>query len=362
MCGAQLVIVITDLSKTEFLEFACRVNNIGSVGDPCGIVQLRGNKRRKIVKDANDRGIIPVRGALAGEYMDVGDQKCPLIPSPEVMRVAQSQAKASKRPIKGEKPMDGVKRLHSGCCRDMIQQINKVPVAVHYRTPLQTQLYNEACKRSYVKITIDATGRVVDKVIHLDGKHSGPIFLYIIVVNVDGKSIRVGQMLTESHTSQEISSWLSKWLQECPIPREAVSDDSEALLNAMAHSFAGFLTIERYSNYLFDCKKEDLPFCRIRSDAAHNIRNWCKFINSEVKMESVRTFYKAAFGQQIIATSKDEAGEILYCLFLVCSSQYAGQLDNGTDSACEAAIKLMMKRITSQYINKNSQIFHFHFS
>lgn len=348
-CGAELEILITDLPSTEFLLFSCYITDVGSEGVPCGKVQLRGSKRRKVVAAANANGVIQTRGRRAGKLMRPGDKEPSIVASSSVIRTAQSQDKASKRPIKEKRPIIAVEHLQSGCCKDMIQHISTVPVSVHYSTPLQTQIYNDAAQQGYVKITIDSTGRVVDKVIHLDGEYSGPIFLYVIVVNVDGKLVRVSQMLTESHKTVDVQNWLTRWVSNVPTPREAVSDGSLALLNAMARTFASFPSIERYSNYLFNCKKEDLPYCRIRSDGAHKMKNWCKTVNSAISLEPVRVFYKAVMGALITATSKDAAGSILDDFFVVCLSEYDGQLPDGSDSLCEAAIKRLKQLITSKY-------------
>lgn len=100
------------------------------------------------------------------------------------------------------------------------------------------------------------------------------IFLYEIVINFDGTSVAVHQMLSERHDVDFISFWISQWVRKVKKPRQAVSDGSKVLLNAMSITF-NYKPLKEYINFCFEMITTDTnkrPYTFIRLDTVHFIQ------------------------------------------------------------------------------------------
>lgn len=93
-------------------------------------------------------------------------------------------------------------------------------------------------KKTYRRIAMDATGSFVSKIQIANGLQNGHIFLYVIVVNVEGLIIPVHEMISEKHDTNSIEYWIKEWLRiGATKPEEAISDYSRAFLGAMISAF-----------------------------------------------------------------------------------------------------------------------------
>ncbi|XP_053595597.1 uncharacterized protein LOC106693211 isoform X2 [Microplitis demolitor] len=182
------------------------------------------------------------------------------------------------------------------CFANSILAIGDTPFYLFYATPTQFHTYAEYLRiyRKYSSICIDATGGLVKKLTDSRDKKTGYIFLYQVVINFKGTSISVYQMLSETHDAKFISFWLSRWVQKVNPPREAVSDGSKALLNAMSDSFNG-KSLKEYINFCFEnlIGNTNLePRTFIRLDTAHfihSVSRWECF--QSVLHKIVKSFY-----------------------------------------------------------------------
>jgi len=98
---------------------------------------------------------------------------------------------------------------------------------------------------------MDATGSFILKIQTVNGSQSGHIFLYVIVVNIEGLIILVHEMISEKHDTNSIEYWIKEWLRMGAIkPEEAISDYSRAFLSAMTSAF-NRITIKEYISVCF---------------------------------------------------------------------------------------------------------------
>lgn len=96
------------------------------------------------------------------------------------------------------------------------------------------KIYQDYSKKEKIpKISYDATGGCVQKIITNIDKRSGPIFLYEGVMNIDERRFTVMSMLSEQHETISISTWLKTWLT-CGFeaPKVVICDQSLAFMSA----------------------------------------------------------------------------------------------------------------------------------
>lgn len=93
-------------------------------------------------------------------------------------------------------------------------------------------------KEKHPIVAFDATGSVVKKLVRPNAL-SRHIFLYHGVLTGSNNShVPVVQMLSERHNVQAITRWWSEWGRAgAPVPKEAISDFSLALLCALVKAF-----------------------------------------------------------------------------------------------------------------------------
>lgn len=216
----------------------------------------------------------------------------------------------------------------------VIRQLSTVPFNILYWSENQTKLYREALKYN-APITIDASGRFVLRV-HIHDTHgTAYIFLYVIVVRINGKIYPICQMLSERHDVCTIALWLLEWLQSgAPVPNEVVVDCSLALLNAISLAFNS----RPFSTYIDTCyevlfeKSNKLPVCFLRRDRNHLISTLCKLKVFKKGAEFnflLKDFYvrSLAFFLEI-----DDVGmfeEAVISMFVICMSE---SLQPGSDA------------------------------
>ncbi|KAJ8685310.1 hypothetical protein QAD02_021103 [Eretmocerus hayati] len=121
-----------------------------------------------------------------------------------------------------------------------IKIITEDPFCGIHMTAEQAKFWKEKTKRDgRFKISIDASGGYV-RVFKIRDEQTGHIFLYVIVIECNDKIIPLWQMLSEAHDTNKLKRALQqiiKW--NLPLPDEAVSDGSLALMNAISLAFNG---------------------------------------------------------------------------------------------------------------------------
>lgn len=141
---------------------------------------------------------------------------------------------------------------------------------------MQEHVYKTYRREKWTTQYIDATGSLVLPIVRTANKIvSSHIFLYQIVVEINGETIPICQQLSERQNITNIYLWLRCWM-DCgmKIPNEIVSDYSKALLGSISRAYCNQNTIKEYIDNCFRCLQNPvlpLPNTFIRIDVAHII-------------------------------------------------------------------------------------------
>lgn len=85
-------------------------------------------------------------------------------------------------------------------------------------------MYNEKVAEEGACLNIDATGKVVPKVVHVDGNKWKHLFLYTFTLMGKAGPFPVQLQITECHDTVSMAAWLKKWLSsEAKYSTEVVS-------------------------------------------------------------------------------------------------------------------------------------------
>lgn len=172
---------------------------------------------------------------------------------------------------------------------------------------------------------------------------SGHIFLYALVI-YDSFQIAVGNMLSESNTSNSIMMWLSEWLRVGgDTPDEFVCDMSPAILNAAVRVFTGLGSIREYNEACFRlCSLQNLASkecshlgCYIRVDIAHLMKSISSWKSLQAVPSKVKEFYMRSIGLVIKSGTIEEAERYLHSMFVVAFSETEGMDVNNQPTPCE---------------------------
>lgn len=224
----------------------------------------------------------------ARQLMLPGDVEPPILPSSDVLRQAKKEGIDKNLGIDKLDSRDIVRsiedmNLSPQYCR-LIQEVGGLPFRVLYGSPTQFHLYQEyrRLKRNWPTIYVDATGSLVKKLQRKNGIKSGHIFLYVIVINFNGITACVYQMLSERHDSVTIMLWFLRWIQNgAHIPKEAICDYSRALLMGMSMAFnkqpIKTYISDRFRTISSSCRMGKEPNTFIRIDVAHFIHMICRW-------------------------------------------------------------------------------------
>ena len=219
----------------------------------------------------------------------------------------------------------------------------------------QTHAYLNCAEQGPVSIDIDASGQIIDRIRLANGSLSGPIYLYLIVVNTAAGQISVCQMVSERHTAAAITKWLITWvcLAGIPHPKEITCDASIALLTAAVKVFTPNETIEEYvQSYQYG-----LPPCYIQIDVAHFMKIYAEFWKKTDKPRKVRTFYKAAIGQLIQARKEEDTIRILKAIFTIAHSETDGPiLKSKLNTQCEESKQFLLSLIDPKNLEIEEEI------
>lgn len=154
--------------------------------------------------------------------------------------------------------------------------------SVTTRVKTQMHVYKTLSKKSPPTVCFDATGLVVKKLLRSNGK-SGLIFLYQgILTENNCPGIPVVQMLSEKHDVNAIANWLTEWIHAgVPVPKEAVSDFTLAILGALVKVFTPHPDLKSYLNECFHVllgtQTAKLLPCFIRVDVVRCIKMICQW-------------------------------------------------------------------------------------
>lgn len=138
------------------------------------------------------------------------------------------------------------------------------------------------------------------------------------------KAHPVSQMLSQIHTTNHITYWLTDWKMRSPPVHEIIIDCSEALMSACIKTFTESNDTNSYISACTDSllNGSKTPACYIRCDRSH----FAKSITGNRILKSthpkVRTLLKGAIGYMIKCKSIDECETILRHVFTLTKNEY----------------------------------------
>lgn len=118
-------------------------------------------------------------------------------------------------------------------------------------------------------------------------------------------------MLSEKQDAYSILYWLNEWQRSgAPIPKEAITDDSKALISAAVRSFSKCSDLKEYKEQCFlflvgEANKH--PSCYIRTDVAHFIKTASRWKLWKIdETHRLKDFYMRCLGFLITAKSLND--------------------------------------------------------
>lgn len=209
-CKNRLYVYVQDDPGNADVLLSVRTRNTMYIDHLDTRRPLRGKRRKEVGREVFYTGPGNWTKGEAAKVMDFGDRIPPHIPKPNVLRQAKKEYVHDKFNIASGDGKDVVLTIER-MAREMpfigsIHEIRRRPFYVSYSTPQQRHCYKRYCQltKNLASAYIDGTGSLVKEIIDLDGTKSGHIFLYAIVVNFEGQTLPVHNMLTESQHTDTI--------------------------------------------------------------------------------------------------------------------------------------------------------------
>ncbi|CAH2100258.1 unnamed protein product [Euphydryas editha] len=219
--------------------------------------------------------------------------------------------------------------------RYFIHDLKKDKFYVFYSLVSELQAYKKYHHLMKIRklpsvIAIDGTGSIVKEIIFNNGRKSGHIFLYVIVINFEGVTLSVHQLLTNDQSTILFEWWLKQWLKMgAPKPNEVRTDYSRALINAVSLTFNN-QTIKTYIDTLFlkalhhKCSEmRPMIDTYVRVDVAHFIKmiaGWQSI--KSVRNPVIKKFYLYTIALLVDAQNLKTFVEIFRHLCIICLNQY----------------------------------------
>lgn len=211
---------------------------------------LSGRLHEEVKKELCEGRLQPHvwRASQAEKLMDFGDPEPSHLPNLATIRKAKQEQHESEMAHKN--PILSLQAIKCSCPHSgSIGDIGLHKFFCHYWSPTQMMMYQT---EKHPIVAFDATGSVVKKLVRPNGL-SGHIFLYQgVLIGSDNSHIPVVQMLSERHDVQAITRWLTEWIHAgAPVPKEAISDFSLALLGALVKAFTQLSDLKSHVNECF---------------------------------------------------------------------------------------------------------------
>ncbi|CAD6215159.1 GSCOCG00011169001-RA-CDS, partial [Cotesia congregata] len=336
-CGSILYGIINNEDTKKQVEFTCTITK-GS--GKCGKRWLRGKKREDTVAEMGEKTVNVYRAEKAEEKMEHGEQEPPNLPSSPVLRTARYEER--KKKFLHTDPIQALQILKYTDGKFIIRNIGFDPFYVHYWSRHQLNIFRDYHAREPSCLGIDATGKIMKKLVKYGEIKSKSIYLYHGVIRLNEGQFPVLQMISESQNTNSIHFWLNEWIRSgAPSPSEVVIDGGRAIITGAIRAFTNHSTINEYADA---CYGPTLPPCYVRMDNAHFIHTWVRLLKNVHPTVSV--YYKAAIGKLIMTTSREEAKKIVRNILILSQSETYRVLDDGRDTEAEKSYKYLKALIT----------------
>lgn len=293
---------------------------------------LSGEKRKIIGKELqNTEGYIWQKEQI-NKTIDFGDKIPPHIYSTEVLRKTKQNFEERNLGIHLKDPLMSLISLielkHTMPYAGSIHFISADPFIVHYWSPNQSLVYNDASKSKInnCRLCIDATGQLVKK-IKRTSQHfkSAHIFLYSAVLHNGLSQTPVCQMVSEAQDMPSILYWLNQWIRNgAALPHEIVCDYSYALIGAITLSFCQ-MSRSQYSEAclkLLQKTETIIPTVHIRLDVAHFIKMVCRW--TCLSKGRIREFFIRAITVLVESKTLEEFEDIFVMILVISLSETDG--------------------------------------
>lgn len=231
-----------------------------------------------------------------------------------------------------------------------IHFVGNDPFACIYMSPNQVKLYKAyKQKNGWTKVSCDASASVANRLGKISssnrfcayfmisyfierpgGEKSGQIFFYTMVIS-DGFQVPVYSMLSEMNDANWITYWLSEWVRSTSnIPNQFTSDMSMALLNGGVRAFTSCASVSDYIELMFDLllqttANRQIPFCFIRIDIAHLMKNVTTCDALHNKPKKMRDFFIRCVALLVLITDINEARDHILSVLIVARSLTEGK-------------------------------------
>ncbi|KAJ1518804.1 hypothetical protein ONE63_011579 [Megalurothrips usitatus] len=256
--------------------------------------QLRGQERRDVGQTVKSMSCSEYR-RQEGTGKTQGAVVAPTLYSEDVLRKAKQETKRKELGLpKAESEVATIVNMkYAHPFLGSIHIVGFDPILVWYCTPTQMQLHNIIVQKGYSRMSMDATGSLVERLKRPDEHLCGHVMLFQVIGNTGSETVPLNQLLSERQDSNTLAFWLNESLRRgARVPNEMVSDDSPAIINALSRSVAGCSSAQDYKSkcflYLMN-SSQTLPRCYLRKDLAHFINNarkwplWTQVNNPLVK-------------------------------------------------------------------------------
>lgn len=314
---------------------------------------LRQPKRGIISKEILNSGVSQWRRNMADTTMDYGDTEPPNLYSNHVLAMAKQEHVNTTLGVEGSNPIMSIVTLkyeieHMGS----IHNIGCDPFYVHYWLPTQEFIYkSEIRHKKWITMSVDATGSLVLPILRTINKiQSAHIFLYQMVVEIEGKTVPISQQLSEKQDMLSINYWMSCWTNMGnKSPNECISDYSKALIGAITRSFCNRKSLKDYVKVCFEYLigiENNVPECFVRIDIAHMVHILCRWKCLKVRYE-IRDFYIRCICLLIQENDIIQFKKILEMIITVASSKTDGRDSNNKDTPAEEDRRQLINLISS---------------
>lgn len=371
-CRANIIIT-THRKSDNFVGVTCKITNLDKTFQHSSDIknQVRGHRRSTLSEQMRNESALAKRHALAADLMNEGDKEPSVLPKLGTLRQIKHERNQSVQ-LHPNPILSLVCMASTPPYDECIRNVSAYPFYVYYWTNEQIAFYKDCQKTlNYVRLSIDATGSifckklrpVVNEHTKLAEEVQGPLFFYVAMTDTVVKSsIPVAQMISETHSLDDIRQWLKSWLANGKSPNEVVTDDSAALIGAVVQVFAGK---ESTNKYLLDCfalleklPLQKVPNCYVRLDSSHFIKtlyNQELFKNVDYR---VKIFYIKCILLIKRQTSYEEVKRIIKDLTVVANCKYRGIKEN-QQTMCEISLRKLRHVLQDDSIqdsNKNQEI------
>lgn len=211
-----------------------------------------------------------------------------------------------------------------------IKSISMDPFEVAFSTSYQRELTRLESNRRKIVLSFDATGVKVHppktSSYSMTRDKFKPIFLYVVMLQCNGRNFPVYQFITQRQDSENIAFLMTSWkieqLGRTKHVSEVVTDAGNAVILASVLAFTKFSTVNEYSDACFRSLKsgQQPPETYIRLDRAHIIKS---FLTATKDLDKNKyRLYTRTFGVLLLSSDINVSENIIRNLFIVLLNRF----------------------------------------